>query len=68
MKEICTKVLGGPAQGGGGKVLSPWNISAEVPRGWVGQRPQNELVPKGTKSVFFGKFHRTFTLITLEIH
>jgi len=34
-------------QGGGGKVLSPWNISVEVPLGWVGLQPEKELVPKG---------------------
>ena len=36
-----------------GKVLSPWNISIEVPLGWVGLQPEKELVPKGTNSVFF---------------
>ena len=36
-------------------VLSPWNISVEVPLGWVGLQPEKELelVPKGTNSVFF---------------
>ena len=51
-----------PASGGGGKVLSPWNISPRSTRRWVGARGKNVVLPKGTNSGIFhiqlGKFRK----------
>ena len=48
--------------GGGGKVLSPWNISPRSTPGWVGVWGKNVVLPMGTNSGIFhiqlGKFHR----------